>query len=330
MTSQNIEVVHARGKPFSRYGTVAAFIAVSTVSLVLLASGGEVGAQESIVPTVAVSGGNVASLGISPVASLTPTPPSDVYNPIVNTKPPLPAIHAEFIESELPDWHGYIDTHNTVTVIRERRAKLFSNNADTSVAFQAYQQGLEAISVGNLNLAIETFTEAIRLSPQFAEAYLQRGLAYYELQNYENAITDYNTIIEFNPQSAISYTSRALAYSAVLSRDWAAPQVETRDQIYADLNKAILLEPAEALYYYNRGVVMSSLASGDEPKDNTVDFSEAIRLDPTFSYAYFRRGIQYNGMHRYPEALADLNEALQFHQRFPSSTRPCLRKHGGV
>jgi len=56
--------------------------------------------------------------------------------------------------------------------------------------------------------AIDNFDEAIRLDPQFADAYHNRGTTYRNLGQFERAIEDYNHAIRLNPKDAVFYFNR--------------------------------------------------------------------------------------------------------------------------
>ena len=53
---------------------------------------------------------------------------------------------------------------------------------------------------------------AIRLKPDFAEAYDSRGNNYNKLKNYQLAIEDFNKAIQLAPNNANAYNNRGLAY----------------------------------------------------------------------------------------------------------------------
>jgi tetratricopeptide (TPR) repeat protein len=57
-------------------------------------------------------------------------------------------------------------------------------------ANHAVARGVEALSQKQFDQAIEQFTQAIELSPHFAEAYNQRAIAYYLKEEYESGIAD--------------------------------------------------------------------------------------------------------------------------------------------
>ena len=56
-----------------------------------------------------------------------------------------------------------------------------------------------------LDKAIEHYNEAIRLKPNFAEAYTYRGVAYQSKGEYDRAIEDHNRAIQLIPHYATAY-----------------------------------------------------------------------------------------------------------------------------
>jgi tetratricopeptide (TPR) repeat protein len=78
-------------------------------------------------------------------------------------------------------------------------------------AQQLFRQGQLQHSKGNLEAAIEHYTEAIKLDPDLVVAYVARGGAMGVLENYPAAIADYTTAINLSPNLAGAYGGRGLA-----------------------------------------------------------------------------------------------------------------------
>ena len=74
------------------------------------------------------------------------------------------------------------------------------------------EQGNKLIDQGLYNKAIEEYTEAIRLNPEYALAYNNRSYSYENLGQFVRASEDYDEAIRLNPEFAVAYNNRALTY----------------------------------------------------------------------------------------------------------------------
>ena len=90
---------------------------------------------------------------------------------------------------------------------------------------------------------VSAYDEAIRLKPDFAEAYSNRGNTKQELGQYEVAIDDYDEAIRLNPDFAEAYSNRGNAKQ----------ELGQYEAAIADCNEAIRLKPDFAGAYSNRG-----------------------------------------------------------------------------
>jgi len=74
-------------------------------------------------------------------------------------------------------------------------------------------RGNTYLNLGERLRAIEDYDEAIRLSPQHADAYYNRGIAYADLGEYQLAIDDLNETLILDPQYADAFANKALTYT---------------------------------------------------------------------------------------------------------------------
>lgn len=73
-------------------------------------------------------------------------------------------------------------------------------------------RGNELAEEGRYEEAIEEYTKAIEIDPDYAAAYNNRGYAYDELGEYQQAIDDYTKAIEIDPDCADTYNNRGYTY----------------------------------------------------------------------------------------------------------------------
>ncbi|GHT85531.1 hypothetical protein FACS1894137_09920 [Spirochaetia bacterium] len=161
-----------------------------------------------------------------------------------------------------------------------------------------YEKGNASYNRGDYDMAIADYTEAIRLDPNYANAYYNRGVAYENKKDYDRAIGDYTQAIRINPNYAVAYNNRGGVY--VDKKDY--------DRAIADYTEAIRLDPNYANAYYNRGFAYGNKKDYDRA---IADYTEAIRLDPNYAFAYYNRGIAYSNKKNNDRAIADYTEAIR-------------------
>jgi tetratricopeptide (TPR) repeat protein len=98
-------------------------------------------------------------------------------------------------------------------------------------------------------LALESYTAAIQLRPDFAAAYVNRAAVHYEMGDYAAAIADCDAAIRIDPTLAEAYNNRSLAYYK--SDDYAKAK--------ADFDQTIKLEQ-----FYGNAMIMRTLPDVEE------------------------------------------------------------------
>jgi tetratricopeptide (TPR) repeat protein len=92
--------------------------------------------------------------------------------------------------------------------------------------------------------AIEYLNEAIKLKPDYVEAFNNRGLAYFNLGQYQRAIKDYNNALRLKPDFTGAYYNRGAAYD----------DLGQYQRAIEDYDNALRLKPDYVEAYNNRGV----------------------------------------------------------------------------
>ena len=121
--------------------------------------------------------------------------------------------------------------------------------AQTAADFNT--MGVAKIQEEDYRAAIEYFTNAIAIEPDFAPAYCNRGISKLKLEDYAAAIKDLNLALKLNPMDAVAFCNRGISKS---NRKDFLPALN-------DFNEAIILNPNYGDAYYNRG--MTRIQSGD-------------------------------------------------------------------
>ncbi len=76
-------------------------------------------------------------------------------------------------------------------------------------------RGAEALNRQDIDKAVEYLDRAIRLSPDFAEAYNQRAIAHYLAEQYEASIRDSLHVVELMPMHFGAWSGLGHAYLAM-------------------------------------------------------------------------------------------------------------------
>lgn len=125
-----------------------------------------------------------------------------------------------------------------------------------------FNRGLAFGRKGEIGRALDDFTMAITLSPDYADAYMNRGVAFGMTGQYTEAIADLDTAVRLMPTSIQARMNRAFAYESS----------QMPGRAIDDYTAVIEMNPAYSEAYLDRGRV--SLGLGCEG-DALRDFSKA-------------------------------------------------------
>ena len=203
-----------------------------------------------------------------------------------------------------------------------------------------FQHGNILMMFGQVDMAIEAYSDAIDLNPRCAPAYNNRGAAYLGKDEFDRSIEDCNSAIALKFNYAEAYNNRGAAYGAMGKFDQSikdctkaiqfkseyASAFSNRGNAYQaqgnfenaieDYDKAIQLEPYDPGQYSNRG---TTYARKGEYEKAIEDFTKAIGLNPDYAEAYNNRGEAHREKGELDAALSDLNKAIRLKANNASS-----------
>jgi len=169
--------------------------------------------------------------------------------------------------------------------------------------------------------AIEDFTRAIVLKPDYVHAFYNRGTSKKdwasELKDsamLRSAIKDFDQSLLFDPVFVEGYHNRGLSYENL--SDYARTQEQKASLLnsaLADYNKTVDLNPLYENALVNRGVINGKLGDMDAAIE---DFNKAIELQPDNASAYSNRGRANEGKADLEAALRDYSIAIEKDPKF--------------
>ncbi|MFN3927495.1 MAG: tetratricopeptide repeat protein [Pseudanabaenaceae cyanobacterium] len=162
-----------------------------------------------------------------------------------------------------------------------------------------YRWGKEDMADGAWEDAINSFTQVIRLRPNFVRAYLSRAEVFMSLKKYQEAIADLGQAIYLNPNKAKeAYYKRGLAYL----------QLRQHEQALSDLQAAIELDPQ----YLEALLALANAYFKLNSYEQAISYyTQIIDRDPSFGNALYRRGRCYFVLKEFDHAIQDFNQALE-------------------
>ena len=149
------------------------------------------------------------------------------------------------------------------------RPPIAAGSLDTAAAY--LMRGDAYLEVKDYDHAIADYSQAIRLKPDYAEAYNNRGFAYSLKGKIEmpNAIADYSQAIQLRPDYAIAYNNRGVASMAS----------GHAEEAFSDFNRALQIQPDFPQAYSNRG---NYYLRGGQTVLAVLDFSHAEKIPLSF------------------------------------------------
>jgi TonB family protein len=165
-------------------------------------------------------------------------------------------------------------------------------------AEEAFRRGAQLLHQRRVDEGIGLLSEAIRMKPEWAQAWAARAHAHYLKKRYDEAIRDFDQAIRLSSAHPDWYNYRGLSYSYSNRHDRAIP----------DYTKAIELNPNAAAGFNNRGWAYLELG---QPEKALADLDRAIQLQPDYQRAYENRANAYMKLQNYARAMADYTAAIE-------------------
>ena len=149
--------------------------------------------------------------------------------------------------------------------------------------------------------AIDDLSKAIKIEPNYADAYLLRGFIYWKINQELGAIADLAKAIELEQDKLQAYIIRGEILGLYRIRGY-------KEEAIIDYNKAIEIHSKVSYIWLRRGVLKWKI---NNIEGAIADFSKVVEIDPNNAFAYHYRGEAKLEIKDYDGAMADCNKAIK-------------------
>lgn len=135
-------------------------------------------------------------------------------------------------------------------------------------AIDAFHVGRYHLTCGDRNKALDAFNDALRLNPQFVQAYIARGKLLAEMGEFDSALADLNFALRLQPTHAEGFAYRGFVLLSQGKPEESLPEFDM----------ALRIDPSYARVHYLRGQALRGL--GNEMGAD-ASIAMAYKLDPS-------------------------------------------------
>ncbi len=208
-----------------------------------------------------------------------------------------------------------LEQHLEPTRHRLHRSVLFYNIAQVYAAIGAFEEAIESFSsamamdpnyseyfndrgnsllkLGRYEEAVADYLKAIELSPPYLEVFTNLGQCYRLMNRMAEAVATYSIAIDLDPKDVLPVEGRAQAHDAL-------GQME---EALADYDTILALTPSRDTVLANRAVLCYQLGRLDA---SIADLDQAISISPDVADFYQNRAVALGDLGRREEAIRDL------------------------
>ncbi|MEI6445007.1 MAG: CHAT domain-containing tetratricopeptide repeat protein [Nostocales cyanobacterium ELA583] len=162
-----------------------------------------------------------------------------------------------------------------------------------------FNRGNEQYMVGNFEVALASFNQALQFKRDKHEAWNNRGIALGNLGSYEEALASFDQSLRFQPDNHQAWNNRGIALR----------NLERYEEAIASYDQALHFQPDFHEAWHGRGVALGRLGRHEEA---IASYDQAVHFKPDKHEAWYNRGIALDNLGRYEEAIASYDKAVHF------------------
>jgi tetratricopeptide (TPR) repeat protein len=169
-----------------------------------------------------------------------------------------------------------------------------------------YNRGIALSYLGRLEDAIFSYDQALKIKPDHHQAWYNRGYALDDLGRIEEAIASYDQALKIKPD----------AHEAWYNRGYALDDLGRIEEAISSYDQALKIKPDFHEAWDNRGNALYHLGRIEEA---IASYDQALQFKPDYYQAWDNRGTALYHLGRIEEAIASYDQALQFKPDYPNA-----------
>jgi tetratricopeptide (TPR) repeat protein len=160
-------------------------------------------------------------------------------------------------------------------------------------------QGKVLYELKEYKAALTAYDRAIQLQPDYLEAWVGRGFVLKNLQRYPEAIAAFDKALQLDSQSSEVWNAKGEVYSSL----------QQYDEAITAYDQAINLQKDNYKAFYNKALALSNVKRYE---DAIAFYDKVIAIKPSYAKAWYGKGNALVNLQRYQDALAAYDKAVQF------------------
>jgi tetratricopeptide (TPR) repeat protein len=200
-------------------------------------------------------------------------------------------------------------------------------------ATELYKQANTLYDLQRYKDALNSYQEAVKIKPNYAQAWNGQAKTLSELKEYKDALTAYDKAIQLQPSYSEAWSGRGFAlnksqryqeaiasFDKSLQLDNKNPDVwNAKGEAFSNLNqysqaiqsyeKAIELKQDDYQAWYNKGRALNNLKQYDKA---IAAYDKAVELKPDYDEAWYNRGNALFNLQRYQDAFTSYDKTVQY------------------
>jgi tetratricopeptide (TPR) repeat protein len=185
-----------------------------------------------------------------------------------------------------------------------------------------YDRGATAYSAANYKDAVEEFSEAVRLSPDWVQAHYALALSFTETDRLKEAIAEFRQVLKLNARGDLKIVANYNMGNAYADLGQYKEAIEAYQQAIK-LDTESSRPQGLSKPHNNLGL---AYAASDQLPEAIAEFLQAVRLRPDYAEAHFNLGVAYLQSEKKHEAEEQQQLLLKLNPELAAKLDELLKK----